>query len=164
MLFGVSLNVKFFLSESMTFRYVALYAIIYDDFFLVENETRCFGVVGCLNITRQWYHLIHRPFNVFPLPRNVINTRFILYTENNPTDGQLLNAEDKDTITNSHFRPDRMTKFIIHGFIDTPLSSWVFLMKDELLKYSNQNQGEYHNNYCAIFDLKLSVIFFSNCR
>jgi pancreatic triacylglycerol lipase len=109
--------------------------------FPVENETRCFGEIGCLNITREWYHLIHRPFNVFPLPRNVINTRFILYTEQNPTDGQLLVAEDKDSILNSHFKSERLTKFIIHGFIDTPLSNWVSELKSELLKQSKDNQG-----------------------
>ncbi|XP_006618059.1 pancreatic lipase-related protein 2-like isoform X4 [Apis dorsata] len=48
-----------------------------------ENETRCYNELGCLNITRNWYHLIHRPLNVFPLPREVINTRFILYTNEN---------------------------------------------------------------------------------
>lgn len=52
----------------------------------VENETRCYDELGCLNITRSWYHLIHRPLNVFPLPREVINTRFILYTNDNPND------------------------------------------------------------------------------
>lgn len=52
----------------------------------VENETRCYDELGCLNITRSWYHLIHRPLNVFPLPREVINTRFILYTNQNPLD------------------------------------------------------------------------------
>lgn len=106
----------------------------------VENETRCYGEIGCLNITREWYHLIHRPFNVFPLPRNVINTKFILYTEDNPNEGQSLVAEDKDSILNSNFRPDRQIKFIIHGFIDTPLSNWVSEMKNELLTYSKQNQ------------------------
>lgn len=106
----------------------------------VENETRCYGEIGCLNITREWYHLIHRPFNVFPLPRNVINTKFILYTEKNPNDGQPLVAEDKDSILNSNFRAGRQIKFIIHGFIDTPLSNWVSEMKNELLEYSRQNQ------------------------
>lgn len=106
----------------------------------VENETRCYGEIGCLNITREWYNLIHRPFNVFPLPRNVINTKFILYTEENPNEGQPLVAEDKDSILNSNFRADRQTKFIIHGFIDTPLSNWVSEMKNELLEYSRQNQ------------------------
>lgn len=74
-----------------------------NNYFTVENETRCFGELGCLNITREWYHLIHRPFNVFPLPRSVINTRFILYTEKNPTEGQILTA-DKDSIKNSNFK------------------------------------------------------------
>jgi pancreatic triacylglycerol lipase len=106
----------------------------------VENETRCYGEIGCLNITRDWYHLIHRPFNVFPLPRNVINTKFILYTEDNPNEGQILNAEDKESITNSNFKSSRQTKFIIHGFIDTPLSNWVSEMKNELLDYSKNHQ------------------------
>lgn len=50
----------------------------------VEGETRCYDELGCLNITRDWYHLIYRPFNVFPLPREVIDTRFVLYTRKNP--------------------------------------------------------------------------------
>lgn len=107
--------------------------------FTVENETRCYGDVGCLNITREWYHLILRPFNVFPLPRNVINTRFILYTENNPTDGELIVADDKDSIKESNFNPEWKTKFIIHGFIDTPLSNWVSEMRDELIARKNLN-------------------------
>ncbi len=53
-------------------------------FDLVENETRCYDELGCINITRDWYHLIYRPLNVFPLPRQVIDTRFILYTRKNP--------------------------------------------------------------------------------
>lgn len=107
--------------------------------FAVENETRCYGEIGCLNITRDWYHLIHRPFNVFPLPRTVINTRFILYTEKNPTDGQLIAADDPETIKRSHFNPKWPTKFIIHGFIDTPLSNWVSEMRDELIHRGELN-------------------------
>lgn len=107
--------------------------------FTVENETRCYGEIGCLNITREWYHLIHRPFNVFPLPRSVINTRFILYTENNPIEGQLLVADDKEAIKKTNFNPKWSTKFIIHGFIDTPLSNWVSEMRDELILRKNLN-------------------------
>lgn len=92
-----------------------------------------------MNITREWYHLIHRPFNVFPLPRSVINTRFILYTEKNPIEGQLLVADDKDGIKKSNFNPKWGTKFIIHGFIDTPLSNWVSEMRDELIVRKNLN-------------------------
>ncbi|XP_069354959.1 pancreatic triacylglycerol lipase-like isoform X4 [Maniola hyperantus] len=104
-----------------------------------ENETRCYDELGCLNITRSWYHLIHRPFNVFPLPRVVINTRFILYTKKNPTDGQILNVNVNKTIVKSNFSPTKLTKLIIHGFIDTPLSNWVSEMKDELVKAGDFN-------------------------
>lgn len=107
--------------------------------FSVENETRCYGEIGCMNITREWYHLIHRPFNVFPLPRSVINTRFILYTEKNPIEGQLLQADDKEAIKKTNFNPKWLTKFIIHGFIDTPLSNWVSEMRDELIARKSLN-------------------------
>lgn len=58
---------------------------------IVENETRCYEELGCLNITRDWYHLIYRPFNVFPLARQVIDTRFILYTRKNPLQVTIFN-------------------------------------------------------------------------
>ncbi|XP_008212238.1 pancreatic triacylglycerol lipase isoform X2 [Nasonia vitripennis] len=104
-----------------------------------ENETRCYDELGCLNITRSWYHLIHRPLNVFPLPREVINTRFILYTNDNPTEGQVLIVGKDKSIKRSNFSPKRKTKFIIHGFIDTPLSNWVKEMRNELLKHGDYN-------------------------
>ncbi|XP_011149496.1 pancreatic triacylglycerol lipase isoform X1 [Harpegnathos saltator] len=108
-------------------------------FILVENETRCYDELGCLNITRNWYHLIHRPLNVFPLPREVINTRFILYTHQNPLEGQVLKVAKDKSIEHSNFNPKRKTKFIIHGFIDTPLSNWVKEMRSELLVHDDYN-------------------------
>ncbi|KAK0175918.1 hypothetical protein PV328_000107 [Microctonus aethiopoides] len=104
-----------------------------------ENETRCYDELGCLNITRSWYHLIHRPLNVFPLPREVINTRFILYTNDNPTEGQVLIVAKEKSIKRSNFDSKRKTKFIIHGFIDTPLSNWVKEMRNELLQHGDYN-------------------------
>ncbi|KAK4876324.1 hypothetical protein RN001_012746 [Aquatica leii] len=103
-----------------------------------ENETRCYDEIGCLNLTRSWYHLIHRPINVFPLPRSVINTRFILYTRAYASEGEVINAHN-DTIQKSNLDVKNKIRFIIHGFIDTPLSNWVSEMKDELLKAEEQN-------------------------
>ncbi|XP_054275869.1 pancreatic triacylglycerol lipase-like isoform X2 [Macrosteles quadrilineatus] len=104
-----------------------------------EGETRCYDELGCLNITRDWYHLIYRPLNVFPLPREVIDTRFVLYTRKNPLEGQTLRANADKTIQKSNFDAKKQTKFIVHGFIDTPLSSWVKEMRRELLKHSDWN-------------------------
>ncbi|KAJ8959849.1 hypothetical protein NQ318_011582 [Aromia moschata] len=103
-----------------------------------ENETRCYDELGCLNITRSWYHLINRPFNMFPLPRNVINTRFILYTRLNPLEGQIIKANNQ-SIEKSNLDIKKKMKFIIHGFIDTPLSNWVGDMRDELLRAQDMN-------------------------
>ncbi|XP_045475714.1 pancreatic triacylglycerol lipase-like isoform X1 [Harmonia axyridis] len=103
-----------------------------------ENETRCYDEIGCLNITRSWYHLINRPLNVFPLPRIVINTRFILYTRLNPKEGTQIRA-DEDSLAKIIFDPKKKTKVIIHGFIDTILANWVKDMKDELLKHTDVN-------------------------
>ncbi|XP_020283949.1 pancreatic triacylglycerol lipase-like isoform X2 [Pseudomyrmex gracilis] len=103
------------------------------------NETRCYGDLGCLNITKSWYHIIHRPLNVFPLSREIINTRFILYTNYNLLDGQILNVAKDKSIENSNFNSKRKTKFIIHGFIDTPLSNWVKEMRSELLAHGDYN-------------------------
>ncbi|XP_073976733.1 pancreatic triacylglycerol lipase-like isoform X1 [Rhodnius prolixus] len=103
------------------------------------TETRCYEELGCLNVSKEWYHLIYRPFNVFPLPRHVIDTKFLLYTRNNPLEGQLLRVQNDKTIEKSNFDAKKPTKFIIHGFIDTPLSSWVKEMRLELLKHSDYN-------------------------
>lgn len=130
-------SILFFTRCCLLFAASSIFAIA--DWKPVENETRCYGEIGCLNITRDWYHLIHRPFNVFPLPRSVINTRFILYTEKNPLEGQILEADDNDAINKTNFNSNWKTKFIIHGFIDTPLSNWVTEMRDELIANKELN-------------------------
>ncbi|KAE8744829.1 hypothetical protein FOCC_FOCC008553 [Frankliniella occidentalis] len=54
-------------------------------------------------------------------------------------EGQLLRVQNEKTILKSNFDPKKETKMIIHGFIDTPLSSWVKEMRRELLKNSDWN-------------------------
>ncbi|KAK9878125.1 hypothetical protein WA026_021142 [Henosepilachna vigintioctopunctata] len=103
-----------------------------------ENETRCYDELGCLNITRSWFHLINRPLNIFPLPRFVINTRFILYTRANPNEGAAIRP-NSESLTDTIFQSEKKTKVIIHGFIDTILANWVKDMKDELLKHDDVN-------------------------
>ncbi|XP_057336467.1 pancreatic lipase-related protein 2-like [Microplitis mediator] len=110
-----------------------------DDKHEVENEMRCYGELGCLDIPNSWYHLIYRPMNVFPMPREVINTSFILYTNDNPSEGQLLVASKNSSSKGSSFDPKRETKFIIHGFIDTPQNDWIKDLKNELLQHDDYN-------------------------
>lgn len=67
-----------------------------------------------------------------------------MYTKKNPTDGQLLNVNVNKTIAKSNFNPQRLTKMIIHGFIDTPLSNWVnnlLLPKTQEVGYTNKEDS-----------------------
>ena len=44
-----------------------------------NSSSKCYGALGCLNITEDWFGLA-RPVNLLPLDREVINTQFILRT------------------------------------------------------------------------------------
>ena len=39
------------------------------------NASKCYGNLGCLHITEDWYGLT-RPVNVLPLDRHIINTQY----------------------------------------------------------------------------------------
>lgn len=42
-----------------------------------DNDTNL-----CVENTEDWFHILHRPISLLPFDRDVINTRFILYTKN----------------------------------------------------------------------------------
>lgn len=113
--------------------------IIIFFFFSVKNETKCYDEIGCLDLTCDWFHYKYRLLYHFPSDRDVINTTFFLYTDKNPCDGQILEANDYNSISNGYFNPYRLTTFIIHGFIDSSQTKWVKQMRDELLKRESQN-------------------------
>lgn len=49
----------------------------------------------------------------FDAPRD---TRFLVFTRFNPTQGQIVNAFDMNTVTNTHFSSGRPTRVLIHGW------------------------------------------------
>lgn len=105
----------------------------------MKNETRCYGEIGCLDLTCDWFHYKYRLLYHFPSEREVINTSFSLFTGKNLCEGQSLNASDYNSIAASNFDPNLPTKFIIHGFIDSAQMRWVLEMRDELLKREAMN-------------------------
>ncbi|CAL8143806.1 unnamed protein product [Orchesella dallaii] len=68
------------------------------------------------------------------------NTRFALYTRNNPSASQKIQLHDRSSIEASDFKADKPTKLIIHGFSDIgALGEWVTNLKDAYLATSDAN-------------------------
>ncbi|CAG0885640.1 unnamed protein product [Cyprideis torosa] len=100
---------------------------------------RCYDPIGCLEINSGWYHFLYRPVNVFPLERDMLGTRFLLWTRKNFRRFHELRSEDLDTFLNASFDGTKPIKFIIHGFIDTGETTWVRRMAEGFLRREDCN-------------------------
>ncbi|KAF7463931.1 Hypothetical predicted protein [Marmota monax] len=85
----------------------------------------CYKDIGCFSDSEPWAGTAIRPLKILPWSPEKINTRFLLYTNENPDNFQTLQLSDPSTIEASNFQTDRKTRFIIHGFIDKGDESWV---------------------------------------
>uniref|UniRef100_A0A452T618 Triacylglycerol lipase n=1 Tax=Ursus maritimus TaxID=29073 RepID=A0A452T618_URSMA len=85
----------------------------------------CYGHLGCFSDEKPWCGTLQRPLKLFPWDPKNIDTRFLLYTNENPNNFQLITATDLSTVEASNFQLDRKTRFIIHGFIDNGEESWL---------------------------------------
>ncbi|KAG8039694.1 hypothetical protein G9C98_000423 [Cotesia typhae] len=90
-----------------------------------EDNRKCYEELGCLSITPTWYHTLNRNLNKLPLLREFINTSIIIYTREDPTEGQVIVVSKiKSVVELINFNPKRKTKFIIHGFNSSPHVPW----------------------------------------
>jgi len=101
------------------------------------NNSKCFGDLGCLEISERWYDL-SRPVNLLPLDREVINTKFLLRTRQDRQE-RSFSVSNMESVKDSGFDGKNPTKIIIHGFIDTGFETWVKEMSDALLDLEDLN-------------------------
>ncbi|KAM8911948.1 pancreatic lipase-related protein 2-like [Lycaon pictus] len=106
---------------------------------VVRGKEICYGHLGCFPDDKPWSGTLQRPFKLFPWNPKDINTRFLLYTNENPNNFQLITATDLDTIEASNFQLDRKTRFIIHGFIDKGEENWLSDMCKKMFKVEKVN-------------------------
>ena len=76
-----------------------------------------------------------RPLALLPVNPSWINTKFVLFTKENLNSGVHITASSPGT----YFRENKMTRFIIHGFLDTTNKTWVIEMKNALLRVEDSN-------------------------
>ncbi|XP_004448089.1 pancreatic triacylglycerol lipase [Dasypus novemcinctus] len=104
----------------------------------VAGREICFPRLGCFSDESPWTGIVQRPLKIFPWAPEDVNTRFLLYTNENPNNFQRLIA-DKATIEGSNFKTDRKTRFIIHGFIDKGEENWLSNMCKNFFQVENVN-------------------------
>ncbi|BET02171.1 Triacylglycerol lipase [Nesidiocoris tenuis] len=105
----------------------------------VPVQERCYGKLGCIQITPAWYSLLQRPTNDWPMPRDYIKVKFHSYTRRNPIQSELLYFEQPSTIKQSNFNPKERTVFFNHGYMDTYSKAFVKVMIQRILE-----QGDYN--------------------
>jgi len=77
--------------------------------------------------------------------------------------GQILKVAKNKSIENSNFNPKRQTKFIIHGFIDTPLSNWVKVSFILLLFQYSFIVLDFYRNPCVMYSQSNCHTHNTNC-
>ncbi|XP_066095340.1 pancreatic lipase-related protein 2-like [Saccopteryx bilineata] len=105
----------------------------------VRGREICYGPFGCFSDDKPWGGIFQRPSKLFPWAPKDIDTRFLLYTNENPNNYQRISATDLATVEASNFQLGRKTRFIIHGFIDKGEESWLTDMCKNMFKVEEVN-------------------------
>ncbi|KAG8517421.1 Inactive pancreatic lipase-related protein 1 [Galemys pyrenaicus] len=106
--------------------------------FLKRKEI-CYEPFGCFSNEKPWAGILQRPLKILPWAPKDINTQFLLYTNENPNNYQLISVTDLNTIEASNFHMGRKTRFIIHGFLGKGEESWLSDMCKDMFKVEQVN-------------------------
>ncbi|XP_008581536.1 PREDICTED: pancreatic triacylglycerol lipase-like isoform X2 [Galeopterus variegatus] len=104
----------------------------------VAGKEVCYDRLGCFSNEAPWAGTTQRPLTVLPDSPEDVNTRFLLYTNENPDSYQELAADDS-TISSSNFKTDRKTRFIIHGFLSSGEGGWLANLCENILQVETVN-------------------------
>ncbi|KAK9500579.1 hypothetical protein O3M35_001818 [Rhynocoris fuscipes] len=91
----------------------------------------CYDLVGCFSPDRPFLKLT-------PQSPTVLDTHFYLYTRNS-SDEVLEYGDDKSTLLASNFRPDKMTRILVHGFKGSSKDRSAQYIVSNLLKLEDSN-------------------------
>ncbi|XP_075468113.1 pancreatic triacylglycerol lipase-like [Ascaphus truei] len=105
----------------------------------VKGGEVCYSRIGCFSDNVPWAGTVERPIAQLPWSPEKINTRFLMYTKDNPNNFQEISALNPSTISASNFRTSRKSRFIIHGFIDKGEESWLIDMCKRMLQVEDVN-------------------------
>jgi len=105
-----------------------------DSMDSAKRSEVCYDDLGCIVTDFSWFDLTHRPVNLMPLARHIINTTFTLHTRELKPEGVTISANDT-----SSFKPGSSTKIIAHGFLSDGNEQWLKTITTTLLKHGDYN-------------------------
>ena len=97
--------------------------------------TVCYDGYGCFINTYPFWDLLTRQLSLLPQTPSHIATKFVLFTRQNAYSGDIITSRDSGT----YFGANKMTRFIVHGFLDTIDKQWVIDMKNAILRVEDSN-------------------------
>uniref|UniRef100_A0A8B9L0W5 Triacylglycerol lipase n=1 Tax=Astyanax mexicanus TaxID=7994 RepID=A0A8B9L0W5_ASTMX len=98
----------------------------------------CYGSLGCFSDDYPWSGSFERPIARLPWSPSSINTRFLLFTRDNPSNYQVISAS-QSSISGSKYQSYRKTRFVIHGYIDKGDENWLLDMCKTMLTVEDVN-------------------------
>ncbi|KAL0964391.1 hypothetical protein UPYG_G00323200 [Umbra pygmaea] len=98
----------------------------------------CYANLGCFKDDMPWAGTTERPIARLPWSPEDIGTRFLLFTRQNPEAFQEIKA-DHTMLNASNYNPDRMTRFVIHGYFDKGDENWSIGMCKTMLTVEDIN-------------------------
>ncbi|XP_069468005.1 pancreatic triacylglycerol lipase-like [Ambystoma mexicanum] len=106
---------------------------------VVRGREVCYDRLGCFTDDIPWAGTTERPIAKLPWPPEKVNTRFLLYTRENPNNFQEITAINPATISYSNFNASRKTRFITHGYIDQGEENWLSDMCKRMFQVEDVN-------------------------
>ncbi|XP_045608330.1 pancreatic triacylglycerol lipase [Procambarus clarkii] len=101
-------------------------------------EEICFGELGCLETTADFFHPWYRPVNLQPESREAIGVVYRFYSSED-LKGVSVPALQLQNILNSSFRPNRKTKIILHGYLTGKDAPWMMNIARAFLHVADFN-------------------------
>ncbi|XP_060697791.1 inactive pancreatic lipase-related protein 1-like [Hemiscyllium ocellatum] len=105
----------------------------------VNAEGICYDRLGCFPSGYPWTGTKERPANKLPWSPEKINTRFLLYTRQNPNNYQELSGTNPETVDASNFDLDQKSVFIMHGYLENGDVSWAVDLCKTILRVDDVN-------------------------
>ncbi|CAI9606922.1 unnamed protein product, partial [Staurois parvus] len=102
-------------------------------------EEVCYNRLGCFSSFPPYSGTLARPVSRLPWAPAVIDTRFLLFTKENPHQFQVISALNVSSVSHTNFKPSQKSIFIIHGFVEMGDKLWLVEMCKALLELSDVN-------------------------